>query len=98
MRGTWAGAPWSVGCCSIRAGFRAGGFSLSLSSPRPPPLTRFVDPQPGPDLAARIQDGDLITNRPFYSTIVCLVAWPLNESEAGVDLTHEESARVVLCK
>ena len=27
---------------------------------------RFVDPQPGPDLAARIQDGDLITNSGFF--------------------------------
>ena len=26
----------------------------------------FVDPQPGPDLAARIQDGDLITNSGFF--------------------------------
>ena len=25
-----------------------------------------VDPQPGPDLAARIQDGDLITNSVFF--------------------------------
>ena len=32
----------------------------------PPPLARFVDPQPGPDLAARIQKGDLITNFGFF--------------------------------
>ena len=37
-----------------------------LPSPRPPPLARFVNPQPGPDLAARIQDGDLITNSGFF--------------------------------
>ena len=39
---------------------------FSLSSPRLPPLARFVDPQPGPDLAARIEDGDLITNSGFF--------------------------------
>ena len=27
---------------------------------------RFVNPQPGPDLTARIQDGDLITNSDFF--------------------------------
>ena len=35
-------------------------------SPRPPPLAHFVDSLPGPDLAARIQDGDLITNSGFF--------------------------------
>ena len=29
---------------------------------------RFVNPQPGPDLAARIQNGDLITNSGFSTT------------------------------
>ena len=55
MCGTWAEAPWSVGCYSRGAGFRAGGFS-TLSPPPPPPrppVVRFVNPQPGPDLAAR---------------------------------------------
>jgi len=33
---------------------------------RPPPLARFVNPQPGPELATRIQDGDLITNSGFF--------------------------------
>ena len=45
--------------------------------PPPHPLARFVNPQPGPDLAARIQDGDLITNsgvffRPSKTTCVQL--------------------------
>ena len=44
------------------------GQAVFLSPLRPPPLARFVDPKPGPDLAARIQDGDLITNSGF-STI-----------------------------
>ena len=35
-------------------------------SPRPPPLAHFVNSLPGPDLAARIQDGDLITNSGFF--------------------------------
>ena len=34
--------------------------------PRPPPLAHFVNSLPGPDLAARIQDGDLITNSCFF--------------------------------
>ena len=38
---------------------------FSLLSP-PPPLAHFVDPQPGPDPAARIQDGDLIANSCFF--------------------------------
>jgi len=29
-------------------------------------IARFVNPQPGPELAARIQDGDLITNSGFF--------------------------------
>jgi len=40
--------------------------AVFLSSPRHPPLARFVTPQPGSDLAARIQDGDLITNSGFF--------------------------------
>ena len=42
------------------------GQAVFLPSPRPPPLTRFVNPQPGPDLATRIQDGDLITKSGFF--------------------------------
>ena len=34
--------------------------------PTPPPLACFVNPQPGPDLAARIQNGHLITNSVFF--------------------------------
>ena len=42
-------------------------LSLSFSPhPHPPPLARFVDPQAGPDLAARIQDGDFSTNSGFF--------------------------------
>ena len=42
------------------------GQAVFLPSPCPPPLARFVNPQPGPDLAARIQDGDLITKSGFF--------------------------------
>ena len=31
-------------------------------------------------------------------TIVCLVTWPLNESEAGSDLVMMETSLLVLCK
>ena len=34
--------------------------------------------------------------RPF--TVVCLVAWPLNESEAGVDLVLIETLLLFICK
>ena len=30
--------------------------------------------------------------------VVCLVAWPLNESEAGVDLVLIETSLLLLCK
>ena len=40
--------------------------SFSLSSPRRPHLARLADPQPVPDPASRIQDGDLITNSGFF--------------------------------
>ena len=33
MCGTWAEVPWSLGCYSRGAGFRAGGFSLPSPSP-----------------------------------------------------------------
>ena len=33
-----------------------------------------------------------------YFTVVCLVAWPLNESEAGVDLVLIETPTLFLCK
>ena len=42
------------------------GGGEKREKPRPPPLARFVNPQPGPDLTARIQDGDLITNFDFF--------------------------------
>ena len=31
-------------------------------------------------------------------TVVCLVAWPLNESEAGVDLVLIETLLLFICK
>ena len=31
-------------------------------------------------------------------TIVCLVTWPLDESEAGSDLVMMETSLLVLCK
>ena len=39
---------------------------LGLGRVGGPPLARFVNPQPGPDLTARIQDGDLTTNSDFF--------------------------------
>ena len=33
-----------------------------------------------------------------HFTVLCLVAWPLNESEAGVDLVLIETSLVLLCK
>ena len=33
-----------------------------------------------------------------HFTVVCLVAWPLNESEAGVDLALIETSLLFLCK
>ena len=33
-----------------------------------------------------------------HFTVVCLVAWPLNESEAGVDLVLLEILLLFICK
>jgi len=33
-----------------------------------------------------------------HFTVVCLVAWPLNESEAAVDLVLIETSMIFLCK
>ena len=33
-----------------------------------------------------------------HFTVVCLVAWPLNESEAGVDLVLIETLLLFICK
>ena len=33
-----------------------------------------------------------------HFTVVCLVAWPLNESEVGVDLVLIETSLLLLCK
>ena len=43
-------------------------------SPRPPPLAHFANSLPGPDLAARIQDGDLNTDSGFFRPSNCLRA------------------------
>ena len=32
-----------------------------------------------------------------HFTVVCVVAWPLNESEAGVDLVLIETSQLFLC-
>ena len=32
-----------------------------------------------------------------HFTVVCLVAWPLNESEAGVDLVLIETSLLFIC-
>ena len=36
--------------------------------------------------------------RPTIFTVVCSVAWPLNESEAGLDLVLSETSLLFLCK
>ena len=62
------------------------GQAVFLPSPRPPPLARFVNPQPGPDLAARIQDGDLITNFGFFGLRIPVFSTsqiPANRLRAG---------------
>ena len=46
--------------------FRPRATHCFSPSPRPPPLAHFVNSLPDPDLAARIQDGDLITNSGFF--------------------------------
>ena len=33
-----------------------------------------------------------------HFTVVCLVTWPVNESEAGVDLALIETSQLFLCK
>ena len=33
-----------------------------------------------------------------HFTVVCLVAWPLSESEVGVDLVSIETSLLFLCK
>ena len=57
--------------------------AVFLPSPRPHPLAHFVNSLPGPDLAARIQDGDLITNSGFFDP-------PSNRLRAGYLLPTRE--------
>ena len=33
-----------------------------------------------------------------YFTVVCLIAWPLNESEAGVDVVLIQTSLLFLCR
>ena len=37
-------------------------------------------------------------NRPLIFTVSCLVAWPLNESEAGGDLVLIETSLLFSCQ
>ena len=62
---------WHVGGSAMVGGLLLKGSWFSsrrffCPSPRPPPLARFVNPQPGPELATWIQDGDLIMNSVFF--------------------------------
>ena len=50
----------------------------------------------GHDQPVDTQDVHSVGNR--YFTVVCLVAWPLNESEAGADLGLIETSLIFLCK
>ena len=44
--------------------------------------------------AQKLKQSNLID----HFTVVCLVAWPLNESEAGVDLVLIETLLLFICK
>ena len=39
----------------------------------------------------------ILNERIDLFTVVCLVAWPLNESEAGADLVLIETSLLLLC-
>ena len=41
---------------------------------------------------------DALQRQIDHFTVVCLVAWPLNESEAGVDLVLIETLLLFICK
>ena len=47
-----------------------------------------------------LQFDAILVQRPAidHFTVVCLVAWPLNESEAGVDLVLIEPSLLFICK
>ena len=49
-----------------------------------------------------VRKGEFAKHEPVSSidhfTVVCLVAWPLNESEAGVDLVLIETLLLFICK
>ena len=44
------------------------------------------------------QLGFLLVKSIDHFTVVCLDAWPLNESEAGVDLVLIETSLLFLCQ
>ena len=46
----------------------------------------------------RIQLLDRRTSEIDYFTVVCLVAWPLSESEAGVDFVLIQTFPLFICK
>ena len=49
----------------------------------------------GPQVCYTLSNEDL---RIDHFTVVCLVSWPLNESEAGVDLVLLQTSLLFLCK
>ena len=44
----------------------------------------------------KVSDDDKHSSIDLF-TVVCLVAWPLNESEAGVDLVLIDTSLLLLC-
>ena len=50
-------------------------------------------------LAPQLQHHSCLSTQTIdHFTVVCLVTWPLNESEAGVDLALIETSQLFLCK
>ena len=43
-------------------------------------------------------ESEVKKERLVHFTVVCLVTWPMNESEAGVDLVLIETSLLFLCK
>ena len=70
--------------------FGSSSHPPSSSSSPPPPHTK-----------KKIQTAQIVTLKVNdlligHFTVVCLVAWPLNESEAGVDLVLTETPLLFL--
>ena len=74
---------------------RSPSWIRAARSPRPPPLARFVNPQPSPDLAAQIQDGDLITKSGFFEhpKTACEQAIHMENRNHGLALTKPKTKR-----